>query len=258
MKLERPLVVFDLETTGVNTATDRIVDISLVTRLPDGGLVNWSTLVNPCCPIPVGASEVHGITDEMVKDAPTFAELAGELLQRFKGADLAGFNVVRFDLPLLQAEFARVGLELPMDGVHVVDAMTIFHAREKRDLSSAVRLYLGRDHDGAHRAEADAVATLAIIEAQVVRYKLPEDVAALSVAGRNVDSIDVDGKFVWSGVEATLSFGKHKGKSLRSVARADPGFLRWILGAAFAEDTKAVAKAALAGKFPLKGAARAA
>ncbi len=136
--------------------------------------------------------------------------------------------------------------------------MTIFHAREKRDLSSAVRLYLGRDHDGAHRAEADAVATLQILEEQVVRYKLPEDVAALASAGRNTDAIDVDGKFIWSGVEATLAFGKHKGKSLRSVARADPGFLRWMLGAAFSDDTKAVAKAALAGNFPLKGAARAA
>ncbi len=258
MKLQRPLVVFDLETTGTNTAKDRIVDISLVTRFPDGQAMTWASLVNPEISIPPEASAVHGITDEHVKDAPTFIQLAPQLLSRFHGADIGGFNVARFDLPLLQMEFSRAGLELPLAGVHVVDAMTIFHAREKRDLSSAVRLYLGRSHDGAHRAEADALATLQILEEQVRRYQLPADVAALAAAGRDASSIDSDGKFIWVGVEATLAFGKHKGKSLRMVARGDPGFLRWMIGASFAEDTKAVAKDALLGKFPLKGVARAA
>lgn len=258
MKLERPLVVFDLETTGTNTAKDRIVDISLVTRFPDGQALTWASLVNPEISIPPEASAVHGITDEQVKEAPTFLELAPQLLTRFADADIGGFNVARFDLPLLHAEFARCGLELPMVGVHVVDAMTIFHAREKRDLQSAVRLYLGKEHSGAHRAQADALATLQILEEQVVRYQLPADVAALAAAGRSSDSIDPDGKFVWVGVEATLGFGKHKGKSLRMVARGDAGFLRWMLGADFSAETKAIAKDALVGKFPLKGAARAA
>lgn len=259
MKLARPLVVFDLETTGTNINVDRIVDISLITRLPDGGLVKWASLVNPCMPIPAGAAAVHGITDELVKDAPTFEQIADQVMARFEGCDIGGFNVARFDLPLLQAELGRAGgRTLNLGGVHVVDAMTIFHAREKRDLSSAVRLYLGRQHEGAHRAEADAFAALQILEEQQVRYQLPDDVAGMVGAAQPADAIDLDGKFTWSGVEAVLAFGKHKGKALRLVARADPGFLRWMLGASFSEDTKKVARLALAGQFPTKGAARAA
>lgn len=252
LNLERPLVVFDLETTGTNVNADRIVDICLVARMPDGSVDRWATLVNPGVPIPKAASDVHGITDEMVADAPRFADVAAEVVARLKGCDLGGFNVARFDLPLLQAELVRAGKPLDMGGVHVVDAMAIYHAREKRDLASAVRLYLGRAHDGAHRAQADAEATLQVLEAQVRHYKLAADVPALAVAGRSVEGIDADGKFVWDGAEAVLAFGKYKGKSLRMVARGDAGFLRWMLGATFAEDTKAVAREALAGRFPLR------
>ena len=253
MKLSRPLAVLDLETTGPNVATDRIVDIGIVTRLPDGGLERWSSLVNPGAPIPPSATDVHGITDEMVAAAPTFAEIADEVLSRLDGCDIGGFNVRAFDLPLLRAELQRVGVSLPP--CHVVDAMTIYHAHERRDLSSAVRLYLGHPHHNAHRAEADAFATLQVLEAQVQMYAVPDDVPGLA-SFRPPGAIDAEGKLVWidseKGALPCFSFGKHKGHSLQWLRKHEPDFLRWVLRANFSDEVKSLVREALEGRFPSK------
>lgn len=259
MHLTRPLAVFDLETTGPNVATDRIVDISIVTRLPDGGVERWSSLVNPGMPIPKSATEVHGITDAMVSMAPPFIEVATEVLNRLEGCDLGGFNVSGFDLPLLQAELARCAMSLDMAGRHVVDALSIFRAKEKRDLGAAVLLYLGRTHDGAHRAEADAWATLQVLEAQAKHYRdLPQDVPGLAAACRPVGAVDVDGKLMWREGFACFSFGKHSGHSLQWVRKNDSSFLSWILRSDFSAEVKALVKDALDGKFPKQETQRAA
>jgi len=259
VKLARPLAVFDLETTGPDVTTARIVDISIVKRMPDGGLERWSSLVNPGEPIPPAATKVHGLTDEMVASSPTFAELATEVLNRLEGCDLGGFNVRSYDLPVLRREFERA--KRTFEPGLVVDAMTIFHAFERRDLAAAVRLYLGRQHDGAHRAEADAVATLEVLEAQVQAYPIPDSVPGLA-AWRPEGAIDVDGKLAWVDGDgrwlACLTFGKHKGHSLQWVKKNAPDFFDWMLRSDFSDEVKAIVREAKQGRFPSKGEARAA
>lgn len=255
MKLNRPLAVVDLETTGPDIATARIVEIAIVTERPDGSTDEWSSFVNPLMPIPAAASKVHGITDEQVASAPTFAQVAEEVMRRLDGCDLAGFNIARFDLPLLQAEFSRLGVLLPMEGRHVVDSMRIFHAFVQRDLAAAAKTYLGRELDGAHRAAVDARATLEVLRRQVVAHQLPDEVPSLA-AFKPEGAVDLDGKIVWvdseKGPLPCLSFGKHKGHSLQWLRKNEPGFLSWMLGADFPADVKAIAKAALEGRYPVK------
>ncbi|MEO7082588.1 MAG: 3'-5' exonuclease, partial [Flavobacteriales bacterium] len=159
MELERPLAVFDLETTGIRIGHDRIVQIGIVRMMPDGTREKWQSLVNPEMPIPAEASAVHGITDADVSDAPVLAELAEELLQQLQGCDLCGFNVLRFDLPFLSEELYRVGVAWDNSSLRVIDALRIFHHFERRDLTAAARFYLDRDHSGAHNALADVEMT---------------------------------------------------------------------------------------------------
>lgn len=250
MNLTRPLVFFDLETTGPDASTARIVQIACVKRRPDGTTSEWERLINPGCPIPPEATAVHGITDAMVASAPTFEAIAPTLLTSLAGCDLGGFNVRRYDIPLLQAEFARVGMDFAMTGRAIVDAMALFHFKEKRDLSAAVRFYCGREIEGAHNAMADVKATIGVFNEQLARYSdLPSDVAGLHdvCAG---DAVDLEGKFAWKDGEATLTFGKNKGRSLKWLAANDASFLRWTLGADFGVEVKHIIKAALAGQFP--------
>lgn len=252
MNLTRPLVFFDVETTGVDPSSARIVQIACVKRRPDGTSTEWQRLVNPGCPIPLEAAEIHGITDDMVKDAPPFRDIASGLLQALEGCDLGGFNVRRYDIPLLQAEFARVGVAFSTEGRSIVDAMALFHAKEKRDLTAAVKFYCGRPMEGAHDAMADVRATMEVLNAQLGRYgELPDDVAGLHdvCAG---DAVDLEGKFAWKDGEATLTFGKNKGRPLKWLAANDTSFLRWMLGADFGVEVKAIVKAALAGQFPIR------
>lgn len=251
MILTRPLVFFDLETTGADPSTARIVQVACVKRRPDGTSTEWQSLVNPGCPIPPEATEIHGITDDMVKDAPLFSWHAPGLFRALDGCDLGGFNVRRYDIPLLQAEFARVGVEFSTAGRAIVDAMALFHAKEKRDLSAAVKFYCGREMEGAHDAMADVRATIDVLQAQLSRYDdLPGDVAGLHAVGAG-DAVDLEGKFAWKDGEAVITFGKHKGKTLRWLA-AEGGFLRWMLGADFGVEVKALAREALAGRFPTR------
>jgi DNA polymerase-3 subunit epsilon len=252
--LERPLVFFDLETTGTDPFTDRIVEIALLGWGPDGQTFRRSRRIHPERPIPPEATAVHGIRDEDVRDAPPFRRVARGLLEFIGAADLAGFNIRRFDLPLLEREFRDCGLDLGSAGRRIIDVMTIFHRMERRDLAAAVRFYLGRDLAAAHSAEADVAATAEVLGAQLERYsELPRTVDALDRWLRppaRPGALDAQGKFVWRGGEAVLAFGKHQGKALREIARDAPDYLQWIEQSDFPEDARAIARGAREGRFP--------
>jgi DNA polymerase-3 subunit epsilon len=256
LKLDRPLAFFDLETTGIDPGSDKIVEIAVLRIEPDGSRETRTRRINPGRPIPAGATAVHGIRDEDVRDEPGFAQIARSLLHFLEGADLAGFNVRRFDLPLLDREFMECGLDLQVADRRVVDAMVIFHRQERRDLSAAVRLYLGKELEGAHGAEADIEATAAVLDAQLARYDdLPRDVGELDLwTRRNPDEIDSSGKFRWRDGEVVFAFGKHDGKTLREVARRERGYLEWLTGTSMASDALQLVRRALAGNVPSKSA----
>jgi DNA polymerase-3 subunit epsilon len=257
MKLDRPLCVFDLEATGVDPANDRIVDISIVRREPDGAETSLSSLVDPQVPIPPESTAIHKITDAMVSGQPTLKELVPRILTILDGADLCGYNLLKYDVPLLAAEFKRAGFDLPMEGRRIADSYVIFTRKEKRDLSAAYKFFCGKDLSGAHRAEADARATVEILFAQVEHYAdLPKDMAGLSAFCTQVDAnrVDAEGKFVWRNGEPTFSFGnKHRGKSLRDVIKADRGYIEWMIGKGnFGAEVIKICKDALAGVYPVK------
>jgi DNA polymerase-3 subunit epsilon len=253
LNLARPLVFFDLETTGIDPATDRIVEISALRVEPDGGRDSRTRRINPGRPIPAAATAVHGIRDEDVRDEPSFRQVARGLLEFLDGADLAGFNVVRFDIPLLEREFRDCGLDLGLDRRKVVDALTIYHRMERRDLAAAVEFYLGREHAGAHAAEADVLATAEVLDAQLGRYAdLPRSVDELDAWMRpgGAAAVDRSGKFRWQGGEVVFAFGKHQGRSLREVAAESSGYLEWIVKSDFPSDAKELVGEALQGRFP--------
>ncbi len=257
IKLDRSLCVFDLEATGTNVLEDRIVDICVLRREPDGSETVFSSLVNPGVPIPPEASAIHHITDAMVQDQPRLSDLAPKILAIFKDADLSGFNAARYDIPLLAAEFKRFGVDWPEAGKRVVDSFAIFARKERRDLSAAYKFYCGKELTGAHRAEADTRATAEILWAQAERYPdLPQDVAGLEAWCNQIDPsrVDSDGKFVWKNGEAAFGFGnKHKGKTLREVVRADRGYFAWMIEKGnFSADVVRICREALEGKFPEK------
>jgi DNA polymerase III subunit epsilon len=251
--LERPLAFFDLETTGVSVQTDRIVEIAVVKLLPKGGVKELTYRVNPEMPIPKEASAVHGIYDADVALEPTFAQLLPRLLDFLRDCDLSGFNVRRFDLPMLLEECRRCGMELDMEGRHVVDALTIFHMKEPRDLTAAYRFYCGKEHTGAHGALADVLATAEVFAAQLTRYEdLPRDIAELEtvIHPRDPGWIDDEGKFIWQNGAAVISFGKHKGKTLEQLVRSHRDYLEWIVSGSFPESAKNVIREALSGRYP--------
>ena len=251
LKLQRPLVVLDFETTGPHPSIDRIVQAAFLKLRPDGSRTSWSTLVQPGCPIPQDATDVHGITDEDVRDAPRFEAIASKVVRALDGCDLAGFGIRRFDWPLLQAELRRAGVVMEHKP-HLIDALQVFFAFNPRDLSAAVKTYCGREHMSAHDAMADVEASLEVLEAQLERHEeLPHGVAELEewLNPRDPNAIDEAGKFRWQGDVAVVAFGKNLGIEMRKV---DKGFYRWLLSGDFAEDTKALARAALEGRFPVR------
>jgi DNA polymerase-3 subunit epsilon len=239
LKLTKPLAFIDLETTGVNLGTDRIVEIAIVKILPDGSRSVKRKLVNPQIPIPKQASEVHGITDEMVKDAPVFKDIAQELKQMLDGCDIGGYNSNRFDVPLLMEEFIRAEVEFDMKGRKLVDVQNIFHKMEQRTLSAAYKFYCNKNLDGAHSAEADAMATHEILEAQLERYP---------ALGNSVDSItkligeeaivDFARRFVMENGVEVFNFGKHKGRPVADVLKLEPQYYDWMLKGDFPQHTK--------------------
>lgn len=259
MKLDRPLCVFDLEATGTDVNQDRIVDVCVVRREPDGTETVFASLVNPGVPIPPEATAIHKITDAMVSAEPTLKDLAPKLLSIFEGADISGFNAVKYDIPLLTNELKRAGFDFPLTGRRVVDSFTIFQRKERRDLTAAYKFYCGKDLSGAHRAEADVRATVEILFAQVDHYAdLPKDMAGLDAFCNAVDPgrVDADGKFVWRNGEAAFNFGnKHKGKTLREVVAQDRGYINWMVDKGnFSADTVRICREALEGNFPAKKA----
>lgn len=247
LKLTRPLVFFDLETTGTDLLTDRIVEIAVIRVDPAGETTSRTRRLNPERPIPPEATAVHGIRDEDVRGEPTFRQIAQGLLEFVKDADLGGFNVRRFDVPLLDREFRDCGLDLALAGRRVLDTMTIFHRKEPRDLSAAVRHYLRREHTGAHGAEADVTAALEVLDGQLERYDdLPRSVDELDAwCGPMAVTVDRAGKFVWREGEVAFSFGRYQGRLLREVAREQPDYLRWILGQDFPPDARELVEQAL-------------
>ncbi len=248
LNLQRPLAFFDLETTGTDPLRDRIVEIAIVRVNPDGGREAKTLRINPEVPIPLEATAVHGITDADVSGCPTFSQVARELLLFLGDADLAGFNVRRFDVPLLDREFRDCKLDRVLAGRRIVDAMTIFHMKERRDLTAAVRFFCERDHAGAHGAEADVIASIDVLEAQLARYPdLPRSVDELDLWCNPVPpgAVDRGGKFVLREGEVVFSFGKQKGRALSEVARVQRDYLEWILKQDFPEDARSLVEKAL-------------
>lgn len=248
LSLQRPLVFFDLETTGVDPFNDRIVQLAAVKYLPDSTTqeINW--LFNPGMPIPPGASNVHGITDDDVADAPMLGDKAAELEALFTGVDVGGYNVKGFDLPLLAAEFHRIGLSLDTDNIAIVDAMQIFRMKEPRTLTAAYKKYCGKDLENAHDALADIQATVEVFEGQLRAYDdLPETVSEIFALTfpKDPDAFDAEGKLKFVDGALTINFGKNRGKTLQYLALNDPRYLEWILNGSFSDKVKGEIKRVL-------------
>ena len=253
--LERPLVFFDIESTGTNPYRDRIVEIAVIKVMPDGSRQEVVRRINPSMPIPAGASAVHGIYDDDVKDAPTFDVVAQNLYNYLENCDLAGYNIVKFDVPMLQEEFKRCGLTLSMQNRKLIDVFNIFCRLYPRNLTAAYKFFCGGDLEDAHSALADTDATVAVLLGQLAKHpELPRETSGLAEfsAARDADFIDSEGRLKFSGDEAVINFGKNSGRRLKDLAVEDPGFLRWMLRSDFSEDVKAVIQKALQGEFPTR------
>jgi len=253
VKLDRPLAILDIEATGISPRADRLVELAILRLDPDGSEHARAWLVNPTIPIPVETTAIHGITDAVVRDCPTFAQVAEEVKQFLADSDLGGFNILRFDVPMLCEEFARAGVAFDADSRRVLDAQRIFHTREPRDLTAALAFYGGREHVDAHGAEADVRATLDVLLGQFRKYSdLPTDMDTLdrTFNARDPFNVDRSGRWRWIEGEITVNFGKKKGARLRDLVRDDPGFLKWIVKNDFPMDTRRIAEDALKGVFP--------
>lgn len=242
LNLKRPIIFFDLETTGTNVTHDRIVELSYIKVYPDGTEETKSRRINPEMPIPAAASAVHNIYDEDVKNEPTFRQISKALLQIFEGCDIAGFNSNKFDVPLLIEEFGRAGLNFDISGRHFVDVQNIFHKMEKRTLVAAYKFYCGKDLNDAHSALADTRATYEVLKGQLDMYdELKNDVEALEEFSRAGKAVDLAGRIVLDDNNVPVfNFGKHKGKSVVEVFRKEPSFYSWMLQGDFAKNTKDV------------------
>ena len=232
LSLDRPLVVFDIESTGTYPRKDRIIELAAIKVNPDGTEERRCWLLNPAVHIPEETTAIHGISDDVVKDCPTFADKAEEIFRFFEGCDLSGFNADRFDIPCLEEEFARTGRAFAPSQRRHIDVQRIYHRMERRDLSAAVKFYLGREHEGAHGAEADAEATLEVLRAQLERYpELPRTSAEMDeyLVPRDPLNADRMGTLRWKDGELTVNFGRKRGEKLRKLLVNEPNFLRWML-----------------------------
>ena len=252
LNLKRPLLFFDIESTGLNVATDRIVEISMVKVMPDGSRQVKTRRVNPTIPIPEAARAVHGISDDDVKDEPTFSQLAKSMLQFMEGCDIAGYNALNFDIPMLTEEFMRVGLDPKFRERNLVDVQVIFYKKEPRTLSGAYKFYCDKNLEDAHTAQADTMATLEVLEAQLDRYPdIENDVAALAEYTKRNKMLDYAGRFILDDNDRPVfNFGKHKGKLVTDVLDNEPSYYSWMMDGDFTQDTKNVlTKIRLEGKY---------
>ena len=242
LNLKNPLVFFDLETTGTNITTDRIIELAYVKVFPNGKTEEKDIYINPGMPIPPASTAVHHITDEMVADKPLFKDVARNIAKVFEGADIAGFNSNRFDIPVLAEEFLRAGVDIDLSRRKFVDVQVIFHKLEQRTLSAAYKFYCGKNLEDAHTAAADTQATYEVLMAQLDRYpELQNDIAFLAEYSSFNKNVDFAGRMVYddNGVEV-FNFGKYKGMSVTDVLKRDPGYYSWILNSDFTLNTKAM------------------
>jgi len=248
LPLLRPLIFFDTETTGVDTVKDRIIELSTTKFFPDGSKEVKTRRFNPVIPIPPSATAIHGIRDIDVADEKPFASYADDISKYFHGCDIGGFNSTRFDIPLLVEELLRAGAALPFDeDTKFVDALAIYHKYEKRDLTAAYKFYCGKDHDGAHGAEADTLATVEVFNAQIQKYTLEPSVDSLhDICNQGNTIIDYGGKFTRNQYgDIVFTFGKNQGKR----ASDDPGYLEWMLKQDFSYHTKLCINKILSGEL---------
>jgi DNA polymerase-3 subunit epsilon len=245
------VIAIDLETTGTNIATDKIVQISLVRWPPDEPRETFTTYVNPEMPIPAQASAVHHITDHMVAMAPFFRDIAQPLATFIGDAALTGYGVAQFDIPLLERELEGAGIDLDLSGRPVIDVKVLYHRLRPRQLSDAYRDYCGGELADAHDAAQDARASLDVLGAMLAHHHdLPRSVRDLAASLRDPTRVDPQGKLVWVNDEAVFAFSKHKGKTLKAVARTEPDFLRWMLTRDFSPTVRRIVRRALKGEFP--------
>ena len=270
LNLTKPLVVFDLETTGLDIITDRIIQLSYIKVTPDGTEVRGNHLINPERAIPAFVTDLTGINDETVANQPTFKEMAPKLAESFKGCDFAGFNSNRFDVPILAEEFLRAGVDFDFTKCRLIDAQTIFHKMERRNLAAAYKFYCGRKMDEdfeAHRADQDTEATYRVLLGELEMYSeanqddpervLPNDVSELAAFSKQNDNVDFAGRMIWAPIvdkdgtplsnadgtpqlQEVFNFGKYKDMPVSEVLHKDPGYYSWMLGAEFPNNTKQV------------------
>lgn len=243
LNLKNPLVFFDLETTGINIATDRIVELCYIKVSPNGNEESKSMRINPEMHIPEASSAIHGIYDEDVKDCPTFKQIARELANAIEGCDLAGFNSNRFDIPMLAEEFLRAEVDFDMTRRKFIDVQNIYHKLERRTLSAAYKFYCGKDLENAHSALADTQATYEVLQAQLDKYpnELQNDMQFLADFSRMSNNVDFAGRIVYNeqGVEV-FNFGKYKGMPVTEVLQKDSGYYGWVMQGDFTRNTKQV------------------
>ena len=255
LKLDRPLVVFDIESTGINPTRDRIVEIAVLKITPEGESRSTVRRLNPEMPIPAAASAVHGIYDADVADCPVFADIAEKLFHYLEGCDLAGYNLNAFDVPMLVTEFKRAGYDFSTEDRRIVDAYTIFCRMFPRTLTGAYKFFCGKDLEGAHGAAADTAATWEVILGELEKFpELPRETAGLASFCEQCDPdmVDRTRRFRWAGDDVIINFGKFAGRTLPDIAQNEPGFLRWIMRSEFPAEVQKIASDALIGKYPTR------
>ena len=252
LNLRNPLCIFDLETTGTNITQDRIIEIAVIKMMPNGEMLRKADVLNPTVAITPESTAIHGIKNEDVVGKPTFKEVAKDYLRFFEGADLAGFSVLKFDIPMLVEEFLRAGVEFDYSRKKIIDAQKIFHLMEKRTLSAAYRFYLNKEMEGSHTAEADTQATMEVLIAQVEKYEGQEVVDGLNnKIGQIQNNMETLSKLTSSGMvdlacrmvlnnkgEEVFNFGKHKNKLVTGVFKEEPSYYEWMMNGDFPLDTK--------------------
>ena len=242
LNLKNPIVFFDLETTGINIAADRIVEIAWLKVDLNGNETSKTQRINPEMPIPENVTAIHGISNEDVKDAPTFNEIARTLAKEIEGCDLAGYNSIRFDIPLLAEEFLRAGVDIDLSKRKFVDVQVIFMKMEPRTLTAAYKFFAGKELTDAHSAEADTLATYEVLQAQLDRYpNLENDIGKLAEFSAHNRNVDFAGRIVYNEDDVEVfNFGKYKGKPVREVLKSDPGYFGWMMNGDFPLYTKKV------------------
>jgi DNA polymerase-3 subunit epsilon len=252
LNLKNPLCFFDLETTGTNITHDRIIEIAVIKMMPNGDTLRKSNVLNPTIPIPLESSAIHGLFDEDVKDKPTFKDVAKEYARFFEGADLSGFNILKFDVPMLVEEFLRNGVEFDYGRKKIIDSQKIFHLMEKRTLAAAYQFYVNKEIKDSHTAEADTEASMEVLLAQVERYldmevtdslnkkvgEIKNDMDALSKV-TSVNQVDLGGRMIFNPKgQEVFNFGKHKNRVVTEVLEQEPSYYEWVMNGDFSLDTK--------------------